>query len=254
MAELAGDVVPPAQHLAVNHHADADAVRDADEHEVAGQAAEIFAHRPGLRERAGAAGVFDLHRQSGRRGQGFAQIDVAPAERRRMQHAHGRVLDHAGHDDADAFAGVDLGVIGEQRLDARGQQRDLLLRIAHGRKADRAGHRRAEQIGQHHERLAGANVGGDHGAAARIDVEKRRLAAAHRFAGRAFEDQAFAQQVVDDQRDRAAAHVHRAREVGARNRLARAHQVQHDAAIDLARRAARGDPEPRWVNSPHLYV
>ena len=130
MAELAGDVVAPAQHLAVDHHADADAVRDADEHEVAGQAADVVAHRPRLRQRAGAAGVLDLHRQAGRRGERLAEIDVAPAERRRVQHAHRRVLDHAGHDDADTFAGIDLRVIGEQRLDARGQQRHLLLRIA----------------------------------------------------------------------------------------------------------------------------
>ena len=139
-------------------------------------------------------------------------------------------------------------------LDAFGQQLDQLLRIAHGRKADRAGHRLAEQVGQHHEGFAGADVGGDDGPAPRVDVEKRRLAAAHGFAGRALEDQAVAQQVVDDQRDRAAAHIHRARQVGARDRLSRANQVQHDAAIDLARGAAGGDAEPGWVDSPHLYI
>ena len=133
-----------------------------------------------------------------------------------------------------------------------GQRSHQRLRIAHGRKLIDAGDRLAEQVGEHHERLAGADVGGDHGAAARVDVEERRLAAAHGLAGRALEDQAFAQQVVDDQRDGAAAHAHRPGEVGARDRLVRADQVQHDAAVDLAAGAAGGDPEARRVDTAHL--
>ncbi len=61
VAEFTGNVVAAAQHFAVDHHADADAVGNADEHQVAVGAAEVLAHRPGLRQRAGAAGVFDLH-------------------------------------------------------------------------------------------------------------------------------------------------------------------------------------------------
>ena len=118
VAELAGHVVAAAQHLAVHHDADADAIGDADEHEVAVRLSGGLAERPHLRQRAGAARVLDLDAEAGGGGQRLAQIHVAPAERRRMQHAHAGVLDHAGHDDADALAAARFAVLGQQRLDA----------------------------------------------------------------------------------------------------------------------------------------
>jgi hypothetical protein len=48
-------------------------------------------------------------------------------------------------------------------------------------------------------------------------------------------------EVVDDARDRAAAHAHHAGQVGAGNGLMCADQVQHNAAVDLARGTPRGD-------------
>ena len=101
------------------------------------------------------------------------------------------------------------------------------------------------------ERLAGADVGRDDGAPARIDVEEGRLAAADRLAGGAFEDQPPLEQVVDDERDDAAAHAHGARQVGARDGLVQTHQIEHDLAVDFARGGAGGDAEPRRVDSAH---
>ena len=60
----------------------------------------------------------------------------------------------------------------------------------------------------------------------RIDVEERGLAAAHGIAGRALDDGAVFEQVVDDQADGAAADAHGAGQVGARERLAGADEVQ----------------------------
>ena len=122
MAELAGQVVPAAQHFALKADADAEAVRRRHEDEVAGRPFAAAVHRPELRERADAAGVFDLDRQARRLGEHLAQIDVVPSERGRVQHAHRRALDHPGHGHADAGALVDVGVVGQQLLDA-GRQR-----------------------------------------------------------------------------------------------------------------------------------
>ena len=97
-----------------------------------------------------------------------------------------------------------------------------------------------------------ADVGRDDGAAARVDVEERRLAAADRLAGRPFENELAGQQLVDDQRDRGPAHAHRPGEIGARDRLPGADQVQDDAAVDLAAGASGGDPEARGVDTAHL--
>ena len=110
---------------------------------------------------------------------------------------------------------IDLRMIGQQTLHPNGQLLYQHLRIANRGKRNRTGHRRAEQVGQHQERLAGADVGRHHGTAAGIDIEEGGLAAAHVFAGRAFEDQSLAKQVVDDQGDRTAPHVHGAGQVGA---------------------------------------
>ena len=98
------------------------------------------------------------------------------------------VLDHAGHDDADALAAATSRVFGEQRLDAAGQRRDQRLRIADGGKRDDAGERLADQVGQHQEGFAGADVGGHDRAPPGVDVEERRLAAAFGLAGGALED------------------------------------------------------------------
>ena len=121
MPELAGDVVAPAQHFPVDDDADAEPVGDADEHEIAGRR-RLVMHRPQLRDGARASGVLDLNRQSGRSGERLAQFHVSPSQRRRMQDPHGRVLDHAGDDDANPLAGVDVVLLLEERPDASSER------------------------------------------------------------------------------------------------------------------------------------
>ena len=52
-------------------------------------------------------------------------------------------------------------------------------------------------------------------------------------------DVARGNQVADDRRERGATHVHAPRQLGARDRLMLADQVEHDPPVDLARRGAR---------------
>ena len=73
-----------------------------------------------------------MNRQPGGRRQPRAQLDVAPAQRRRMQDASGALIDHSGYDHPDALALAGAGVDGmsEQELpDARGKLRDEPPRI-----------------------------------------------------------------------------------------------------------------------------
>jgi hypothetical protein len=127
-------------------------------------------------------------------------------------------------------------MLGHQPLDPRGQLRHLLLGLAGGRKRDDPVSGLPEQVGQDQERFAGADVGGDDGAPPGVDVEERRLAPPFGLAG-GLEDLLSSQQIVDDQAD-GAAHAYGARQVGARDGLVRAHQVQHDAVADVAAGAA----------------
>ena len=120
-----------------------------------------------------------------------------------------------------------------------------------GRERHDAGERLAQQVGQHEEGLADADVGGHDGAAPGVDVEKRRLAAAVGLAGGALDDELALQQVVDDEGDGAAGDAHDAGEVGAGDGLVRAHQVQGDAVVDVAAGAARGDLESGRVDAAH---
>ena len=186
--ELAGDVVTAAQHLAVDDDADADAVRDAHEHQVAAGGARP-PERPRLRQRARAAGVLDLHREPGRGGERIAQVDVAPAERRRVQHA--------------SSSSARPCRARRRRCPRRRPRRDA--RRAAPRSAAPAPRRAPwvasvgndvtpaiglpDQVGEHHERLAGPDVDRDDRPAARVDVEERRLPPAHGLARGAFEDQ-----------------------------------------------------------------
>ena len=125
------------------------------------------------------------------------------------------------------------------------------LRIAIGRQRDDAADRLADEVGQHQQRLADADVDRDHGPAMRVDVEEGRLAAAHGIAGRALDEGAALEQLVDDEADLAAADAHRAGEVGAGEGLPGAHQIEDDGAVDLARGAPRGDSKAGRVDLSH---
>ena len=129
----------------------------------------------------------------------------------------------------------------------RGQR----LRVANRGKSADAAQRLAQQVRRHQIGLAGANVDGDDGSASRIDVEEGRFAAAKRLAGRAFDDETALEQIADEEADAAASDAHGASEVGAGNRLVRAHEIQDDLAIDLARRALGGDLKANRIDLSH---
>ena len=93
---------------------------------------QVLAHRPQLRERARAARVLDLHGQAGRGGDRRADVAVLPAERRGVDHARGRAIDHARHDDADALAPHAWRVRGEQAIDDLREPPRERPRVAHG--------------------------------------------------------------------------------------------------------------------------
>ena len=69
--------------------------------------------------------------------------------------------------------------------------------------------------------------------------QKRGTAAARQASQWAFEHPALLNQLLDDQRDGAALQARGAGQVGARNRLPGADQVEHDPAVDIADHLAR---------------
>ena len=153
---------------------------------------------------------------------------------------------------AHPFAGREATVFGEQRANPRAESGRERLGIAQGRKSHDAAERLAEQISGHQIGLTRTHIDGDDRAAPRIDVEKRGLAAADGLARGPFDDEATLEQIADEETDAAAAHSHGAGEVGARDRLVGADEIQHDLAVDLARGALGGDLKANRVDLSHL--
>ena len=91
----------------------------------------------------------------------------------------------------------------------------------------------AEQVGDLHERPAGADVDGDDAALTCFEEQVLRLAAALGFALLALEDLACVEQVLHQAADRTAAYAHQPRQFGAGDRLARAHEIERDLPVDL---------------------
>ena len=121
----------------------------------------------------------------GRRREAIAQVDVAPAQRRRMNHAAGsrhRPCPGTTTPMPQAGAGTSASAASSSRMRAA-RARDEALRIRRRRHADDVGSRLAHRVGEHQERAGRADVDGDARSLARVDVEQRRLAAARDFAG-----------------------------------------------------------------------
>ena len=102
MPEFPGDVIVTAHQLAVDHHADAHTIRNADKNEAI-RTCRFAANQPQLSERARSPGVLYLHRESRRGGQLVPYIHAAPTERRRIQNQAGALVHHAGNDDANTL-------------------------------------------------------------------------------------------------------------------------------------------------------
>ena len=152
----------PAQQLAVDDDADADAVRDADEHQIPHRRGDV-ARLPHLRQRARAARVLDVHRKPGRHREPGRRSTLRQPQRRRMEDAAGSGIDHAGHDDANPLAGADDAGVGlEQVGDARVPEPSTRrLRFLRRRQADDVRSRLAHRVGEHEERAARPDVDGD---------------------------------------------------------------------------------------------
>ena len=71
------------------------------------------------------------------------------------------------------------------------------------------------------------------------------------FGGRPFVNGAFLEQLVDQGRHDPRSDPHAARQVGARDRLMLAHQVQEDLPVDLPGRGARGAAEIPGIDLSH---
>ena len=179
--ELAGDIVPTAQQLSVNHHADADTVRDADEDDVPRDTATSsrMAHacarahaRPELsittgRPLAAASCSRSLTLRQPSVGACSTACSIArPCQARRPPCR--RTLRYR---DARPSARQ------------RGREQRGRLRITHGGKPNDTSQWLADLVGQHQKRLGRADIDRGDGTPARIDVEERRFAAAGGLAG-----------------------------------------------------------------------
>jgi hypothetical protein len=248
--ELAGRVAVAAHDLAVDHHARADAVRHGHVHEVRRRLGAALpephagrARRRSARSRSAPAGGAPRRaRRACRR-----RASRAAARRARARCA-GRPC-RAPRGRSPRSGRPRRGWPGARRMrsGASASTRatgSVIVSNARGRSACRRSR-------EHQVRAAEAHVDRHHQPVARADVEHLRLAAARRVDRGPLVDGALAQQLVDQRGDHAAPDVHAAREVGARDRLVLADEVEHDLPVDLARgRAGRAD-EPPGVDLSH---
>src|SRR5262245_3233259 len=197
VAELPRDVVMAPQHFAVNNDAHADAVRDADEDQVA-HGRRVAARRPHLRQRARLPRILDVDLQPGGGGQRFANLDVAPAQRRGVNDTPRLAIDHPGDDHAHALARAGLLMFRQYFLDALAQLGHQTPGLPLGGKADDADQLPAHKVGHHQEGARHPDVHRHDAPLPRIDVKKRGLATAMTLTRGALEDQPLGQQVVDD--------------------------------------------------------
>jgi hypothetical protein len=84
-------------------------------------------------------------------------------------------------------------------------------------------------------------------------MEEPRPAASRRPADGTFSDPAFIDQLIDDGRHGAALQARSSRQVGARQRVVAADEVERDAAIDLARGLTRRHPEIGEIDLAHRF-
>jgi hypothetical protein len=198
--------------------------------------------------------VLDVHRKAGRNREAGLEVDVAPAQRRRMEHAARSGIDHARHDHANPLTGSDAaGVRLEQVGDAACQSRHQALGFLRRRQTDDVRSLLAHRVREHEEGAGRPDIDGHARSAPRVDVEHCRPPAARGFAGGAFDDLAVVEQLLNEQADRAAAHFHSARQVGARDGLMAADERQRDLTVDLPGGAARRNVEAIGINATHLH-
>ena len=250
MAELTCNVVLPADEFIAHHDADAQTVRYSDVDEVARRLG--VARGPDLREGAGLARVLDLNRQAERGSDGVAQAHVLPCEVRRQQDAPRFRLDHAGDHDAYTLAAAKVFVFDEDRLDPLHKVGDETLRLPLGREAGDARELVAHEVGHHHEGARRTDVHGHHAALSRIDIEEGGLATPSRLARGPFEDGAIFNELVHKDADRPSSCPHETRQVGPRDGLVGADQIEGDPSVDLPGGAPSGHAKMLRRSRSHL--
>jgi len=98
---------------------------------------------------------------------------------------------------------------------------------------------RRVEIGESDYRIGGSNVDPDNSSSLFVEMEESRPPAAQDLANSALGNPALVDQLLRDDRDRAALQPRVPSKVSARDRLVAPNQVQHDASIYVARRFAR---------------
>src|SRR5438270_11438888 len=81
-----------------------------------------------------------------------------------------------------------------------------------------------------------------------------RVTAARQALRRAFDQPLFFKQLFGDERDGAALQAGEPCEIGARNLMTQAHQIEQDAAIDFARRLIAGRLNPVLLQFSRTHI
>ena len=127
-----------------------------------------------------------------------------------------------------------------QRPDALRQFQNETFRIAAS--AQRILRQAAHfQIRQHQGGFFRADIDADDAGAFAINVKKFRLSSARQIPGSTHLHPAFGDQLLRDHRDGTALQTRMTGEIGTRNRLMLANEIQHNPAIDVAGRSNAGD-------------
>src|SRR5689334_1697687 len=105
----------------------------------------------------------------------IAEVNVAPGQRGRMDHAALGRIDHAWDGHTHAFTSV---VIGQYLLDATGELLNEHVNVAVGLKTADDAELPAHQIGDKYVGARRTNIDTDNAALARVDVKERRAATA----------------------------------------------------------------------------
>ena len=231
--ELARHSVQAANQLAIGVDARADAFRHRHHHHVAARLQMIEPHR---RQYARVGRVLQFHFEPGGLRDGLVQIHVAPLQIWREYQAARRMVVAARQRDADAFDHL-AAAPARDSLDRFRDRRDRRLRL--GRR--RHHFLRSELtvcVRERHDGLSRPHVHADNDAVV-VQPQESWAPSARQPSCGPFAHPLLANQLLDDQRDRAPLQSRKPRQIGARNRLPRANQVEHDAAVDVPHHFAR---------------
>ena len=244
--EFAGHAGGAAEDLAVGVNARSDSFRDGYHDQVAGEVGVL--PEPDFGEGAGVGGVLEFDRQAGGVGEGGFEVHVAPAEVRREGQPAGGAVDAPGEAHADSFHRIP-GVSFPQLAHPRHEPRQKIVRVRAGGDGFEAEELPVER-GDAQGGLDGADIDAYNGAVS-AQPQVHRAAAAREPAHRPFEHPAFGNELLGDQRYGAALQARAAGQVGARDGLAGADQVQDHAPVDVARGLAGGYPKVAEVDLSH---